>query len=146
MKKISKRIMSVAAALALVVVLGVCLTACGSNEASFDTYRNRLEDAGYTVMSAKSDALQQYKETIAGMGAEINIDDVDWLMIGTKGTTEEDGQMVVLMRFKNESQAKEMMDEAAANEEGVPEGFAYDRQGNVIVVGMEAGVNIALGK
>ncbi|MBO5654957.1 MAG: hypothetical protein J6S32_02870 [Clostridia bacterium] len=89
----SKRIISIVAIVALVAVLGVCLVACGKNA---DTYADRLEKAGYTVVVATEEELAEIASQDAGIELEIK-----WGVSGEKGT-----DMVSVICFANKDQAE----------------------------------------
>ena len=65
-----KRIVTIGAIVALVAVMAVVFAACNA-----DTYRNRLEAAGYTVYDYDAD--------------EIQLDDVEWGLVAMNEKTED---------------------------------------------------------
>ena len=117
MNKIAKRIMTVAAALALVVVLGVCMTACGGDnkptESLIETYRARFKNANYVVATAQNGALQAMLEnmdTEEGMPEDvanvIQIDSIEWVLCAVKGQDMDTATIVV--KLTNQEIAKYM--------------------------------------
>lgn len=159
MKKLSKRIATIAASLALVVVLGVALAACGGNN-DIDKYVNRMEDAGYTV--------ETMTEIPEGAGEEIGCKDSDikWAIMAQK-----ENNMVIIYKFSSEKVAKDaeaLMNQAmnggdeddndldVANTDGLDDivdnvdsmmsQMKFVRDGSVIFVGDQASIDIAQGK
>ena len=126
-KSMNKRIIAIVAVIALVAILGVCLVACDKQE----TYENRLKDKDYVVVSMTAKQL----EDIVGDEA----DEVDWAIVATKVSEE---SYVCIIKFKNENAAKDCVDEALEELEGI-DGFTAERSGKVIFVGTEQAVKDA---
>lgn len=139
MNKIAKRIMTMAAALALVVVLGVCMTACGNKpaettpatELTWQDYATRLVNAGYGIdMVGNKDIVVLYANQYAQMfgligdnAVEIKADDVDWALMASKQVIKEgeEGESypsvdtaentgINMLKLKNEELAKKFED------------------------------------
>lgn len=155
--------MTVAASLALVVVLGVCMTACGGDKPKEETkqpaeqpvgltmndYIKRLNDAGYEVQGKPLETQADIAAYLASEeGAEmtamgIKADDIAWMFYAAN----EEWDGVNVAKINSEDQAKAIV---AATEEQLaayPEmGMAAARDGNVVMTGNKAAVNAALGK
>lgn len=108
-----KKIITIAAIVALVAVMAVVFAACNA-----DTYRNRLEAAGYTVYDYDAD--------------EIQLDDAEWGLVAMNEKTED---VVTIVKFKNLSAAKDA-EADARNSSGV----TVYRQSMLVMVGTEQAI------
>ena len=129
MKNLSKRIATIAASMALVVVLGIALAACGSGksyaELSFEQYKANLTgEWGEEAVQAIKAGDNGWENTV-----KIYVEDEDmradaqWLIYASKRneSSEEDDEyttsnmsstMVYIVAFGKESNAKSMYNEA----------------------------------
>lgn len=125
----SKRIISIVAIVALVAVLGVCLVACGKNA---DTYADRLEKAGYTVVVATEEEMAQITSEDTGIELEIK-----WGISGKKGT-----DMVSVICFANKDQAEAYA--TIVNAFGaLMGGIKAETDGAILFMGTEQGIKDA---
>lgn len=125
---INKKIAIVIAVLSLVAILTVCLVAC-NNQKDFE---KRLKDKDYIVTSMTSEQL----EDIVGE----SIAEVEWAVMGMKGSSLGEGDYVVVIKCKNESDAKDAEKELG---EGMEDGFKFVRKGKIVILGTEKAVEDA---
>ena len=125
---INKKIATVIAILALVAILTVCLVAC-NNQKDFE---KRLKDKDYIVTSMTSEQL----EDIVGE----SIAEVEWAVMGMKGSLNDEGDYVVVIKCKSESDAKDAEKELG---EGMEDGFKFVRKGKIVILGTEKAVEDA---
>lgn len=118
-RAISKKIMAIVAIVALVAILGVCLVACNK-----DDYVKRLEKADYHV-----EASNEYEG-----------EDVEWAVVGKKGSLTTGLQTVTVVKFSKSDDAKKAYDDAKDN---LPKGWDIKKSGSIIIVGTEQGVKDA---
>ena len=142
MKNLSKRIATIAASLALVVVLGVALAACGSKsyaELTLDEYKANLEKANYKAEEAPKEYFGMYA---AMFGLSDFVEDIEWML---QGYSEEDG--IYLVKFTSEDKAKDAKDavEKAVEEAGEEDNGKIVRAGSVVIIATDAGLDAAYG-
>lgn len=113
-----KKIIAVVAIVALVAILGVCLVACNA-----DSYKKKLDKAGYTVTVFEADDVDE----------GVNI---EWGLYAVK-TSGVSMDMVTVAKYKSEKDAKK------AEERGKNEHMSTYRSGKLVIVGTEQGVKDA---
>lgn len=106
-----KKIIAVVAVVALVAILGVCLVACNA-----DTYKERLEKEGYTVIEGAKD------------------DNIEWSLVATNGD-----DTVNIIKYTTKDHAKGA-EEVAVAKLGKDEVY---RTGKIVMVGTKQGIKDA---
>ena len=165
MKNLSKRIATITATLALVVVLGITLAACGSSTLSMGDYVQRLGNAGYTEfnITASPDLIERnFEYMMEGEEGEVNpfvvlfagvkAEDIEW-MVSAEKYGEEENYSIQLIKMTSEKTAKAveanlaalMADETTASFIKQTFGEAV-RDGKVLMAGDKASIEIAQGK
>ena len=136
-KFMKKKIIVMVAIVALIVILGTVLVACNNEK----DYRKRLQDAGYEIMN------KEQVEQISG--GNIDAELCEWIVAGFKmsivSIVTENSDMVVIYKFKNESDAKDVYNELSADAEN-DSTLAVERKGKIIIFGTKQGVKDAQGK
>ena len=129
---LNKKIVAIVAIIALAAILAVCLVACNNQ----DTFEKRMKDKGYVVVSMSS---EQIHDTIS---EDV---DVEWAIVATKGDMMSgEGEYVTIVKFKNESDAKDSVSEALASFEAIGmDGYTAERDGKIVFVGTTNAVNDA---
>ena len=97
-----RMIVAVVAVIALVAILGVCLVACGKKDAenlNEESYRSKLEAAGYEVESMP-------KEDLVAQAGDLGGGELEWFLSAEKtGTDPSLGDNVLVAKFKTSSDA-----------------------------------------
>ena len=115
MKNLSKKITTLVASLALVVILGFTLTACGSKGGysglSYDQYKENLAKAGYEAQSIKEgdEGWDQYKESFVSEytdDADL-ISKVQWMIMAWD---EKEEHNIMLMGVSDKDAANKIYD------------------------------------
>lgn len=106
-----KRIVALIACVALISIFGICLVACNA-----DTYRDRLEKEGYTVVEGAKD------------------DNIEWSLIATNG---DDTVNIIAYTTKDQAKAAEEVAEAKLGKDEV-----Y-RTGKIVMVGTKQAIKDA---
>ncbi len=121
-----KRIIAIVAIIALVAMLGLVLVACNA-----DSYKSKLEKAGYTVVVLEGDE------------AEAEEEGVEWIVTASKAGDgllgAIDREYVTVVKYANSADAKEAEQAAIdlAGEKNV------HRVGTIVITGTEQGVKDA---
>lgn len=165
MKNLSKRITMIAATLALVVVLGICMTACGSQqnngvkEYSKDEYISFLTDAGFKLSSEEEEGTLMvvangdeyfdvsYQMVQGQFNFEGEAEDVAWMIMTNDYS--DDAAMVYIIKFNSEDLAKTNATKVAdfvANLGAEADGMDYVRVGSTLIMGNDAGLQIVKAK
>ncbi len=146
MKNNLKKFATLLTTLTLVVVLGVCLSACGNNKstsnAELNAYEARLQEGGYTAAQIKSYKGDALKGNIS-LPEGFTLNDFDWVIIANNSET----SAVYIFSLVNEDKAIEY---AAfmqkKNEEVATSTIVVERNGKIVFGGSQEAVDIARGK
>ncbi len=132
-KQMKKAIVSAVAIMLLVATLAVVLVACNA-----DSYKKRLEKAGYSIESANIEDFgeigEEFEIEFGLYGEKTNVTTLDW---------------VILLKFKNADDAKsfEKIYKIYLNEEagvlGEEADVRVERQRTLLLLGTEQGIKDA---
>lgn len=117
----NKKVLSVIAVIALVVILGVCLVACNSSD-----YKKKLEKAGYTVVVLEGDSANEKAESDST---------IDWVVSAVKMSG-----YVNVIKFANTDDAKAYENNAVT---GGTLKLTCVRTGKIVIYGTEQAVKDA---